>query len=71
MSEHDANRALSDTAKLRAMPGVELETYNAAPGSFCIYHTIPVLKMTVDDIEYRKMEARIMHGSARRRSDKR
>lgn len=66
MNRHErrAHGALTDTAKLRSgAPGMEIETYPAAPGDVVLYRSLPVLKMTRDDIEHRKMEARVMHGA--------
>lgn len=54
---------MNDTASMRALcpPGCEIETYKAPPGSAVLYRSLPVLKMTRNDIEYRKLEARAMH----------
>lgn len=62
MSEHDANRALTDTARLRALPGdrtdvaVLTETYFSDSGAL----QIPVVVMTRGDIKHRQREARAM-----------
>ncbi len=60
MSEHDAHRALTHTARLRGLAlGLEIERYVDIHGNTTTY--LPVQRMTYGDIEHRKTEARLQH----------